>query len=111
MVQAEIGVHRHEKRRSQPVRINIDLTVKESGQPLDDRLENVVDYETLVEGVRPDRRRPYQFGGNPRGADRGPAPFRQPGGSTRVRVEKIQVMKDAESVGVEIERRRRVTDT
>ncbi len=107
VVQAEIGVHRHEKRGRQPVRINIDLTVKESGQPLSDRLENVVDYETLVEGVQAligaghinlVETLAEQIAGLALSDNRVV--------STRVRVEKIQVMKDAESVGVEIERRR-----
>jgi 7,8-dihydroneopterin aldolase/epimerase/oxygenase len=107
VVQAEIGVHRHEKRRQQPVRINIDLTVKESSQPLDDRVENVVDYETLVEGVRAligaghinlVETLAEQIAGLALSDNRVL--------STRVRVEKIQVLKDAESVGVEIERRR-----
>jgi len=107
VVQAEIGVHRHEKRRQQPVRINIDLTVKESSQPLDDRVENVVDYETLVKGVRAligaghinlVETLAEQIAGLALSDNRVL--------STRVRVEKIQVMKDAESVGVEIERRR-----
>ena len=107
VVQAEIGVHRHEKRGRQPVRINIDLTVKESGQPLDDRVENVVDYETLVEGVRAligaghinlVETLAEQIAGLALSDNRVL--------STRVRVEKIQILKDAESVGVEIERRR-----
>lgn len=107
VVQAEIGVHRHEKRRRQPVRINIDLAVKESSQPLDDRVGNVVDYETLVEGVRAVIEAGHinlvetlaeQIAGL--------ALFDNRVLSARVRVEKLKVMKDAESVGVEIERRR-----
>ena len=107
VVQAEIGVHRHEKRRRQPVRINIDLTVKESSQPLDDRVGNVVDYETLVEGVRA-----VIEAGHINLVETlaehiaGLALFDNRVLSARVRVEKLQVMKDAESVGVEIERRR-----
>ena len=107
VVQAEIGVHRHEKRRRQPVRINIDLAVKESSQPLDDRVGNVVDYETLVEGVRA-----LIEAGHINLVETlaeqiaGLALFDNRVLSARVRVEKLQVMKDAESVGVEIERRR-----
>ena len=107
VVQAEIGVHRHEKRRRQPVRINIDLTVKESSQLVDDRLRNVVDYETLVEGVRTVIEAGHinlvetlaeQIAGLALSEGRVLV--------ARVRVEKLQVVKDAESVGVEIERRR-----
>ena len=107
IVQAEIGVHRHEKRRRQPVRINIDLQVKESSQPLDDRVGNVVDYETLVEGVRA-----VLEAGHINLVETlaekiaGLALFDNRVLSARVRVEKLQVIKDAESVGVEIERRR-----
>ncbi len=107
VLQAEIGVHRHEKRRQQPIRVNIDLTVKEDARPLDDRLENVVDYETLIEGVRRligaghinlVETLAEQIAGLALSDSRVIA--------TRVRVEKLQVVKDAESVGVEIERRR-----
>jgi len=107
VVQAEIGVHRHEKRGRQPVRINIDLTVKESSQPLDDRVRNVVDYETLVEGVRAVIEAGHinlvetlaeQIASL--------ALLDNRVLSARVRVEKLQVMEDAESVGVEIERKR-----
>ena len=107
VLQAEIGVRRHEKRRQQPIRVNIDLTVKEDARPLDDRLENVVDYETLIEGVRRligaghinlVETLAEQIAGLALSDSRVIA--------TRVRVEKLQVVKDAESVGVEIERRR-----
>ncbi|MCH8182955.1 MAG: dihydroneopterin aldolase, partial [Proteobacteria bacterium] len=37
----EIGVHRHERRRSPLVRINIDLTVAEGPTQVDDRRANV----------------------------------------------------------------------
>ncbi|MEQ8247600.1 MAG: dihydroneopterin aldolase [Alphaproteobacteria bacterium] len=104
---AEIGVHRHEKRRTQKVRINIDLTVREDAHPLNDQLENVVDYETVVEGVRQligaghinlVETLAEQIAGLTLADDRVIA--------TRVRIEKLQALADASSVGVEIERRR-----
>ena len=52
LLDAHIGVHRHEEDRPQPIRVNIDLTVAESGSPIEDRLENVVDYEHVVNGIR-----------------------------------------------------------
>ena len=100
-----IGVHGHERRADQRVRINLDLAVHEDGGRLDDKLENVVCYEEIADTVRAivgqghvklvetlaekiaatcleDRR------------------IR----SLRVRVEKLDVFDDATSVGVEIER-------
>ena len=104
---AEIGVHRHVKRRTKQIRINIDLTVKEDARQLNDQLENVVDYETVVEGVRQligaghinlVETLAEQIAGLTLADDRVVA--------TRVRVEKLQALADADSVGVEIERRR-----
>lgn len=102
---ANIGVHKHEKGQLQPVRFNIDLTVAEMDEELDDKLENVVDYEAVVKGVKAilaaghlnlvetlaekvaahcltDKRVKV----------------------ARVRIEKLKVLAEAQSVGVEIER-------
>lgn len=49
---SHIGVHAHEKSRSQRVRINLDLTVRDAEHPLDDRYENVVCYDEVVSAVR-----------------------------------------------------------
>jgi len=49
---AHIGVYRHEEGRTQPIRINIDLTVTDAGLPEGDQLEHVVDYHQVVESVR-----------------------------------------------------------
>src|SRR5579863_6709916 len=48
---AHIGVYGHEQGKPQPVRINIDLAVKDSTD-IDDRLEKVVDYALVTERVR-----------------------------------------------------------
>lgn len=106
-LEAVIGVHRHEKRRPQRVRINIDLTVHESPRPLRDRLANVVDYERIVEGVHAiiaeghvrlvetlaDRIAAFALA-DPRVR------------AARVRIEKLEAIQGARSVGVEIERTR-----
>lgn len=100
-----IGVHQHEREGPQRVRVNLDLAVRESGRPLDDKLANVVCYEDLVEGVR-------------RLVDDGHVNLVETLAeriaaqclsdrrvrSARVRVEKLDVFADASSVGVEIER-------
>ena len=100
-----IGIHQHEKEAAQRVRINLDLAVDESGQDINDDIDNVICYEDLAKGVEAivgtghvnlvetlaekiaamcliDRR------------------VR----SARVRVEKLDILDDAESVGIEIER-------
>ena len=101
-----IGVHRHERDGKQRVRINIDLTVADD--PVDDRLSNIVSYETLIE-----RLRALANAGHinlvetfaERIAELCLVDSRIH--AVRVRVEKLDVFADASSVGVEIERSNR----
>jgi dihydroneopterin aldolase len=105
LVSCRIGVHRHEKRIDQPVRINLDLAVSEGEAPSRDRLSDVIDYEEIVDRVR-------RIAG--RGhtnlletlAERIAATCLEDARvrSARIRVEKLDVFPDAASVGVEIER-------
>lgn len=105
MLDAHIGAYRHEVGSAQPIRVNIDLTVSEDGAPVDDRLENVVDYAEVAKFVR-------------NIVDRGHVNLVETLAETvashaltdprvravRVRIEKMAALPDAESVGVEIER-------
>jgi len=100
-----IGVHKHERKQPQRIRINLDLAVLEEAGALTDNLADVVCYEEVADGIRnlvadghvslvetlaeqiaalclSDRR------------------VR----TARVRVEKLDVFPDATSAGVEIER-------
>ncbi len=104
VLSCRIGVHRHEQGSSQRVRINLDLAVGDE-RALHDDLANVVCYERIADGVR------ELIGGRHIRlvetlaeeiaafclVDRRVR-------SARVRVEKLDVFRDAGSVGVEIER-------
>jgi dihydroneopterin aldolase len=104
---AHIGVYRHEKNAAQPVRINVDLTVQEGEGAIGDRLSHVVDYGKVVDGIRAIideghvnlvetlAERVAEF------ALRDPRVL-----VARVRIEKLKVIPEARSVGVEIERAR-----
>jgi dihydroneopterin aldolase len=107
MLNARIGLHQHERVASQRIRVNLDLTVAEEG-PIDDDYDKVVCYGELVTGVR------HVVGAGhvnlvetlaERIAAMCLADRRVLG--ARVRVEKLDVFPEAESVGVEIERFRR----
>lgn len=103
-----IGVHRHERLETQRVRINLDLAVRESDQPLGDSLANVVCYETVANGIRAIVARGHVNLVETLAEDIAALcleDFRIL--SARVRVEKLDVFSDAHSVGVEIERVRR----
>ena len=100
-----IGVHRHEHDGRQRVRINVDLKVAEADGAIDDKLSNVLCYETVV-----DRVREIATAGHislvetlaERVADACLSDRRVH--SVTVRVEKLDIFADAVSVGVEIER-------
>lgn len=100
-----IGVYRHERRKDQRVRVNLDLAVREGEAAVADRLAAVVDYEEIVERVR---LIPAKGHINlietlaERIAEVCLVDERVR--TARVRVEKLDVFPDAASVGVEIER-------
>ena len=52
VVRLSIGVHEHEHRRPQQVRINVELTVRHPGPGFRDEISAVLSYEGLVEGIR-----------------------------------------------------------
>ena len=107
MLTALIGIYRHEKEKPQPIRINLDLSVKENLATSNDRLSEVVSYEEIADDVRK-----LVASGHvnlvetlaQRIAD---MCFRNRRvEAVRVRVEKLAVFKDAASAGVELERYR-----
>ena len=104
---AEIGIHGHEQGKTQTIRLNVDLMVDDNAV-LEDKLEYVVDYGAITRKVRA-----LVAGGHVALAETlaervaaicfEDARVR----SVRVRVEKLEALKGAESAGVEIERRRK----
>jgi dihydroneopterin aldolase len=50
LLDAHIGVYAHEHGRTQPIRVNVDLTVSEAAHS--DKLANVVCYETVVNEIK-----------------------------------------------------------
>lgn len=100
-----IGVHRHERDERQRVRINLDLAVREGEKPLDDSLESVVCYEKIVAGVSAIVGRGHVNLVETLAEDIAAMCLEDPRvRSARVRVEKLDILPNADSVGVEIER-------
>lgn len=100
-----IGVHRHEKDGSQRVRINLDLSVLEAADPVEDKLANVLCYEQLVTRVRNLATAGHVNLVETLAERIAGLCLQEPDvESVRVRVEKLDVFSDAASVGIEIER-------
>ncbi|MDD2794507.1 dihydroneopterin aldolase [Acidocella sp.] len=113
MLNASIGVHPHEHNGRQRVRINIDLAVADEGAANlsraavgQDELGRVVDYETIVNNVRAMATAGHVQLVETLAERLCEVCLRDERVRTaRVRVEKLDVFKDAASAGVEIERR------
>jgi 7,8-dihydroneopterin aldolase/epimerase/oxygenase len=101
-----IGVYSHEKHGDQRVRINLDLTCLEH-PAINDEHDNVVCYAEVVEGIRKLLAEGH-INLVETLAERIAADCLEDRRvvSAKVRVEKLDVMPDAGSVGVEIERHR-----
>ena len=100
-----IGVHAHEHDAPQRVRINVELMVREDERTLQDRIENVLSYEHIVDGVRAITGESHinlveTLAERIAGLCLADACVAR----VRVCVEKLDIYEEAASVGVEIER-------
>jgi len=103
VVASRIGAHRQERNGRQRVRINLDLLVVEDVRDLADRLENVLSYEHLVESAQALAGGPHVNLVETLAERLAEMCLADPRARTvLVRVEKLDVFIDAESVGVEI---------
>jgi dihydroneopterin aldolase len=104
---ALIGIYIHEKENPQPIRINLDLAVKENMTANKDRLADVVSYEEIADGVRKLIASGHVNLVETLAQQIADMCFSHKRVQTvRVRVEKLAVFEDAASAGVEIERYR-----
>ena len=105
MLACRVGVYPHELASAQRVRLNLDLAVVESGPLLTDQLTDVVDYEALVLRVRAALADRHVNLVETLAEQLAKLCLEDPRvRSARVRVEKLDAIADAASVGVEIER-------
>ncbi len=105
VLDCSIGIHDHEKESPQRVRLNIDLSVREYGDDLDDNYENVVCYEKIANGVKELIAQGHVNLVETLAENIAAICLRNKRVRTaRIRVEKLDILADATSVGVEIER-------
>lgn len=108
-VARSIGVHRHERDLAQRIRINVDMAVAESDAPHEDQLERVLCYEDVTTAVRGLAEGPHVNLVETLAEQIADCCLAYDDvHSVRVRVEKLDVFVDVASVGVEIERFRRL---
>jgi dihydroneopterin aldolase len=104
---ALIGIYEHEKRDPQRIIVNIDLSVKEGDGPKDDDISHVVSYEIVVKKVEAIIAEGHTNLVETLCEKIAAACLRDKRVmAARVRVEKPDIIPNARSVGVEIERQR-----
>ena len=104
---ATLGIHDHERVSPQRIVVNIDLSVKEGDSPLTDDIGNVVSYEIVVKKVEAIIAEGHVNLVETLCEKIAAACLRDKRVmAARVRVEKPDIIKNARSVGVEIERAR-----
>lgn len=107
IVNALLGIYPEEKTTPQKIIVNIDLSVKEGDDPLSDDIKNVVSYEIVVRKVEEIVAQGHVGLAETMAELIAAACLRDRRVmAARVRIEKPDVIPNARSVGVEIERLR-----
>ncbi len=107
LVNMLIGVYEHEKLKEQPVRLNIVLTVEDHNGPINDDYRNVVCYETIANEIKKLVKEEHINLVETIAEKVADICFKnQRTVSVRIKVEKLQALADAGSVGVVITRKR-----
>ncbi|MDX1484527.1 MAG: dihydroneopterin aldolase [Alphaproteobacteria bacterium] len=102
-----LGIHRHEKGKKQRVRINLELSVIDTGPPPGDHIRQVVCYEDVADDIRGLLSGPHVHLVETLAEKIAVLCFKDERvTAVRVRVDKLDVFADAESAGVEITRLR-----
>jgi dihydroneopterin aldolase len=109
MVTCSIGIHAHEKDGPQRVRINLDLAVHEGEAEINDDIRNVICYEEMADGIQAIVQKGHINLVETLADEIAAMSLLDPRvRSVRVRVEKLDILENAASVGVEIERHNQV---
>ena len=107
VLQCNIGVYPHERLRPQPVRINVDMQVRESSAPLNDDIANVLSYDRITAAIKAHIAKGHINLVETLAEDIAAICLANPRvDHARIGVEKLAVEPNAASVGIEIERRR-----
>lgn len=100
-----IGVYDHEKLSSQPVRLNIEMVVRDHIGPINDDYHNVVCYETIANAIKKLVQEEHiNLVETLAEKIADICLHHQRVQGARVKVEKLNAVNDASSVGIEITR-------
>ncbi|NQW00321.1 MAG: dihydroneopterin aldolase [Rhodospirillales bacterium] len=105
VIDCSIGIYTHEKEHEQRVRINLDLAVGEGDMRINDDIRNVISYEDMAKGIEAIIAQGHINLVETLAEKIADMCLQDQRVSVaRVRVEKLDIIANAASVGVEIER-------
>ena len=105
VVDASIGIHHHEKQQAQRIRINLDLSVVDDYLMDADNIDDVVCYEEVVVATKDIINQGHIYLVESLAEQIADRILAMPKTlAVRVRIEKLDVLEDVGSVGIEIER-------
>jgi len=103
-----IGIYDHEKAKSQKIQVNVDLSVIENTSDLNDDISNVVCYEKIARAIETIVKSGHIHLVETLAENIAEMNLQDPRVScVRVRIEKLEALKNTASVGIEIERHRK----
>ena len=107
MIDANIGVYKHEKIKSQPLRINIIAKVKNPKKINDDKLHSVVCYNQISKKIKKIIKSDHTILLEKLAEKIFQECFKNKRIQTmKIRLEKLDAIQEAESAGIEVERSR-----
>ena len=107
MIDANIGVYKHEKIKSQPLRINIIAKVKNPKKINDDKLHSVVCYNQISKKIKKIIKSGHTILLEKLAEKIFQECFKNKRIRTmKIRLEKLDAIQEAESAGIEVERSR-----
>lgn len=107
MIDANIGVYKHEKIKSQPLRINIIAKVKNPKKINDDKLNSVVCYNQISKKIKKIIKSGHTILLEKLAEKIFQECFKNKRIQTmKIRLEKLDAIQEAESAGIEVERSR-----
>ena len=107
VLQCSIGAYAHERLHPQPVRINVDMQVRETSAVLNDDLANVLSYDRITAAIKAHIAKGHINLVETLAEDIAAICLEHASVvHARIGVEKLAVEPNAASVGIEIERRR-----
>ncbi len=100
-----VGIHAFEKRKKQRVRFNIDITINPNVFPDNNNLGSIVNYETVIKSIKKITRKKHYPLLETLAEEIFLKLFREINiKKIKLRIEKLDIIKNTSSVGIEIEK-------